>query len=349
MNNTFSDKVKYNALVRKDKSYEGLFFVGVKTTGIFCRPSCTARKPKKENVVFYDKALDAMRDGFRPCKVCKPLTSLGQAPEDIDSLLKQLEREPYLKLKDYDLVKKGIQPSRVRRWFMANHGMTFQAYQRLLRINNAFTNINNGSKVIEAAYDNGYSSLSGFQHSFKKAAAMNPKEAASRETLALTRIETPLGQMIAVAASKGICILEFTDRRMLETEFKQIEKYFKSPILPGKSEHFAELKQQLAEYFKNKRKEFDLPLVTPGTEFQNGVWNVLRGIPYGETISYKKEAILLGNPKAVRAVANANGMNRISIVIPCHRVIGDNGKLVGYGGGLWRKEWLLKHEGAIEN
>jgi AraC family transcriptional regulator of adaptative response/methylated-DNA-[protein]-cysteine methyltransferase len=106
--------------------------------------------------------------------------------------------------------------------------------------------------------------------------------------------------MIAVAASKGICILEFTDRRMLETEFKQIEKYFKSPILPGKNEHFAELRQQLSEYFKGKRKEFDLPLVTPGTDFQKGVWKVLRGIPYGETISYKKEAILLGNPKAVQ-------------------------------------------------
>ena len=130
MTTTLTDRIKYNALVKKDKSFEGIFFVGVKTTGIFCRPSCTARKPKKENVIFYDKALDAMRDGFRPCKVCKPLTSLGQAPKDIDSLLKQLEREPYLKLKDYDLVKKGIQPSRVRRWFMANHGMTFQAYQR---------------------------------------------------------------------------------------------------------------------------------------------------------------------------------------------------------------------------
>ncbi len=350
MNNTLSDRVKYNALVNKDKSYEGIFFVGVKTTGIFCRPSCTARKPKRENVVFYDKALDAMRDGFRPCKVCKPLKSLGQTPEDIDSLLRQLEQEPYLKLKDYDLVKKGIQPSRVRRWFMANHGMTFQAYQRLLRINNAFTNINNGSKVIEAAFDNGYSSLSGFQHSFKKATAMNPKEAGLRETLALTRIETPLGQMIAVASSKGICILEFTDRRMLETQFKQVEKFYGSPILPGKSVFFEELRKQLKEYFSGDRRDFSVALNMVGTEFQKSVWKILQTIPYGETISYKTEAQRLGKPSAVRAVANANGHNRISIIIPCHRVIGDNGKLVGYGGGLWRKEWLIKHEvRAIEN
>ena len=344
MNNILSDRVKYNALVNKDKSFEGIFFVGVKTTGIFCRPSCTARKPKKENVVFYDKALDAMRDGFRPCKVCKPLKSLGQTPDDIDSLLKELEQEPYLKLKDYDLVKKGMQPSRVRRWFMANHGMTFQAYQRLLRINNAFTNINSGSKVIEAAFDNGYSSLSGFQHSFKKATAMNPKEAGSRETLALTRIETPLGQMIAVAASKGICILEFTDRRMLETQFKQVEKFYGSPILPGKSVFFDELRKQLKEYFKGDRRNFSVELNMVGTEFQKSVWKILQTIPYGETISYKTEAQRLGKPSAVRAVANANGHNRISIIIPCHRVIGDNGKLVGYGGGLWRKEWLIKHE-----
>ena len=222
--------------------------------------------------------------------------------------------------------------------------MTFQAYQRLLRINNAYTNISNGSKVTDAAFDNGYSSLSGFQHTFKKAAAMNPKDAGSKEPLALARVETPLGQMIAVASSKGICILEFTDRRMLETQFRQVEKHFQSPVLPGRNKHFGVLKEQLAEYFKGKRKEFEVPLHVVGTPFQKSVWDILMKIPYGKTISYKRQAELLGKPTAVRAVANANGHNRIAVIIPCHRVIGDNGKLVGYGGGLWRKDRLLKLE-----
>lgn len=344
MTSVLSDNIKYKALLKKDKSYEGLFFVGVKTTGIFCRPSCTARKPKRENVVFYEKALDAMRDGFRPCKVCNPLQALGTMPDEIRTLLIQLEKEPYRRISDHDLTEKGIQPERVRRWFKSNHGMTFQSYQRLIRINNAYTNISNGSKVIEAAYGSGYSSLSGFQHTFRKAAAMNPSESASREQLALTRIETPLGQMIAVASSAGICILEFTDRRMLETQFRQVEKHFRSPILPGSSRYFEELKKQLKEYFEGGRKNFDIALKTVGTDFQKSVWNILMTIPYGKTISYKEEAAGLMNPKAVRAVANANGHNRIAIIIPCHRVIGDNGKLVGYGGGLWRKDWLIRHE-----
>ncbi|MCB0728815.1 MAG: methylated-DNA--[protein]-cysteine S-methyltransferase, partial [Ignavibacteriae bacterium] len=143
---------------------------------------------------------------------------------------------------------------------------------------------------------------------------------------------------------EGICLFDFTDRRMLETELKQIQKHFKSTILPGKSKYFGPLIKQITEYFEGKRKNFDIPLVTPGTEFQNKVWKVLRTIPYGETRSYKKQAITLGNVKAVRAVANANGDNRISILIPCHRVIGEDGKLVGYGGGLWRKQWLLNLE-----
>ncbi len=339
-----SDKTKYKALLNKDKSFEGIFFVGVKTTGIFCRPSCTAKKPKPENVAFYDKALDALRDGFRPCKICKPLQPLGETPDEIRNLLGEIEEDPFDRIKDYDLKQRGIEPSRIRRWFASNHGMTFHAYQRLLRINKAFTNIKNGSKVIEAAFNNGYNSLSGFQHTFRKTSSMSPSQSASRETLSLTRFETPLGQMIAVASSKGICILEFTDRRMLETQFKQTERYFRSPITPGKSEYFENLKIEIKRYFRGELKNFETPLQFVGTPFQRSVWNVLASIPYGKTISYKEEAKILGNVKAVRAVANANGHNRIAIIIPCHRVIGNNGELVGYGGGLWRKDWLLKLE-----
>jgi len=345
MDNLFlTEDIMFKALLAKDRQFEGQFIVGVKTTGIFCRPSCTARKPKKENVEFFNSTKSAMASGYRPCKVCKPLVKSGEVPDEIKMILSDIENNPSEKITDYGLVKKGIEPSRVRRWFLKNHGMTFQAYQRLLRINSAFNNIKDGDKVIEAAFENGYDSLSGFNHSFKKATSINPKDSAYNDFLTYTRFTTPLGPMMAVASEDGICLFDFTDRRMLETELKQIQKHFKSTILPGKSKYFEPVIKQITEYFEGKRKNFDIPLVTPGTEFQNKVWKVLQTIPYGETRSYKKQAISLGNVKAVRAVANANGDNRISILIPCHRVIGEDGKLVGYGGGLWRKQWLLNLE-----
>ncbi len=150
--------------------------------------------------------------------------------------------------------------------------------------------------------------------------------------------------MFACASSQGLCLLEFTDRRMLETEFKDLRKRLNAVILPGENPHLKETETQIKEYFQGKRKSFSVALHTPGTDFQQSVWKVLQNIPYGETRSYLEQATALGNPKAVRAVASANGHNRIAIIIPCHRVIGSDGKLVGYGGGLHRKKWLLDLE-----
>jgi len=159
-----------------------------------------------------------------------------------------------------------------------------------------------------------------------------------------TRIETELGIMIAGATNEGICLFEFSDRRMLNTEYKDLEKYLKTTIDEGDNFHFIALRQQLSEYFEGRRKEFTIPLVTPGTPFQQSVWKELTKIPFGTTRSYYEQSVALGKPESVRAVANANGMNRISIIIPCHRVIGSDGNLTGYGGGLKRKKWLLDHE-----
>jgi len=160
----------------------------------------------------------------------------------------------------------------------------------------------------------------------------------------ITRIKTPLGEMTAGATEEGICLLEFSDRGVLSSEYNDLSKLLNTPIKEGYSRHFRPLKRQLKEYFKGKRKEFSLPVVTPGTEFQQAVWKEIRNIPYGSTKSYGDQAKSLNNPASVRAVANANGANRISIIIPCHRVIGSDGSLVGYGGGLKRKKWLIDHE-----
>lgn len=334
----------YKALVDKDVAYEGTFIAAVKTTGVFCRPTCTARKPKKENVEFFKTTKEALAKGYRPCKICHPLERFGKTPDFVKYVLDELSADPSKKFRDRDLIETGIEPSKIRRWFLKNHGVTFHAYQRMFRINTAFKKIREGESVTSVAFDSGYESLSGFNESFKSIFGVAPSNSKEKQVINITRLETPLGTMFACATDQGICLLEFTDRKMLETEFKTLAKRLNANIIQGDNQHFKVLKKELKEYFDGNRKEFTVPLHTPGTEFQQSVWNLLRTIPYGATRSYKQQAIALNRPEAIRAVANANGMNRISIIIPCHRVIGEDGSLTGYGGGLWRKKWLLDFE-----
>jgi len=345
--NNLSNDIMYQASFEKNPEFEGVFWMGVKTTGIFCRPTCTARKPKPENVEFFDNTKDAILKGYRPCKVCKPLENPDETPAEIQKLMDELSADPSLKFKDYDLVKRGLEPANVRRWFLKHHGMTFHAFQRTFKINSAFKKLQQGENVLDVALDNGYESLSGFNDSFKNVFGVSPKNSKMEKIVDLKRIETPLGTMIACANENGICMLEFSDRKALPTEFKDISKHFDANIVQGENPHFKTLEKELEEYFEGKRKDFTVPLAPVGTDFQKNVWEILRTIPYGTTRSYQQQADILGNPKAVRAVANANGLNKISIIIPCHRVIGSNGTLTGYGGGIWRKQKLLELEKAI--
>ena len=342
-----SADIMYQASFNKNPDFEGVLWMGVKTAGIFCRPTCTARKPKSENVEFFQNTKDAILKGYRPCKVCKPLENPNETPEYIQKILEELRENPALKFKDFDLVQRGVEPATVRRWFQKNHGMTFQAFQRMFRLNTAFKKIQQGENIMETAYDSGFESLSGFNESFKTIFGVSPKNSKTQKIIDLKRIETPIGTMYAAATAEGICMLEFTDRKMLETEFKDLAKSLNAIIIQGENPHFIPLEKELAEYFLGKRTEFTVPLSPVGTDFQKSVWKVLMKIPYGETWNYKKQSEVLGDAKKVRAVANANGMNKISILIPCHRVIGSNGTLTGYGGGIWRKQKLVEQEKAI--
>jgi AraC family transcriptional regulator of adaptative response/methylated-DNA-[protein]-cysteine methyltransferase len=336
--------VLYKALLEKDSRFEGLFVVAVKTTGIFCRPTCAARKPKPENVEFFASPREALLRGYRPCKVCAPLSAPGEVPEPLRRLLEEVHGDTTGRITDRDLKERGIDPHGVRRWFQKHHGMTFHAYCRTLRLSQAFGQIRHGEEVGHAAFGTGYESLSGFTESFKKATGFPPEECRRRGLVTVTRLLTPLGPMMAGATEEGICLLEFVDRRMIETQLARLRQRLSAEILSGSSPHFAPLNAQLAEYFSGTRRAFDLPLVLAGTPFQEKVWEGLRTIPYGTTRSYQEQAQRLGIPEAVRAVARANGDNRIAILVPCHRVIGKDGKLVGYGGGLWRKQHLLDLE-----
>lgn len=338
------EKILYKALLEKDSSFDGVYFAGVKTTGVFCRLTCTARKPKPENVEFFPSAREALLYGYRPCKICEPLSNSGETPGWLKPLLDEIHGNPDVRLDYAALRERGLEPARVRRWFKKHHGMTFQSYQRTLRISGAFGRIRQGGKVIDAAFESGYGSLSGFADSFKKTTGIPPSRSAGKQLVNVTRIPTPLGPMLAGATDEGVCLLEFVDRRMIETQLARLRRYLDAELLSGGNRHFETLERQLAEYFDGRRKEFDVPLVVPGTPFQKKVWDALMQIPYGETRSYAEQAKAIGNPKAVRAVAKANGDNRVGIIIPCHRVIGSNGELTGYGGGLWRKRHLLDLE-----
>nr|WP_280642553.1 methylated-DNA--[protein]-cysteine S-methyltransferase [Gilliamella bombicola] len=165
----------------------------------------------------------------------------------------------------------------------------------------------------------------------------------------MNRLTTPLGPMFVCSTNQGICLLEFVDRRMLETEFEQLQKQLKMKIIFGDNNHIKQTKKEIEEYFQGKRQHFNIKLHTPGTDFQNNVWDCLKQIPYGKLTTYKQQAEKINNPQAIRAVASANGFNRVAIIVPCHRVIGSNGELMGYGGGLERKRWLIEHEKKYSN
>jgi len=331
----------------RDGSYEGVFVTAVRTTGIFCRPTCPARRPKLENIEFFPTSRDALAAGYRPCKRCVPLTPVGRAPSWLAPLLDAVDREPARRWRDDDLRRLGLSPSRIARWFKAHHGVTFHAYSRLRRLGGALGRIQKGTHVTMAAGDVGYESLSAFNDAFLKFAGTSPIRASGRTVVHVTRVESPVGQLVLGATDTDLVLLEFVDRRMLPTQVARVAKALGCVFAPGETPLLKRVRTQLDEYFSGRRKNFDLPIAMTGTPFQTSVWKALLEIPSGATRSYKDVAEAIGRPEAVRAVARANGDNRMAIVIPCHRVIGADGKLVGYGGGLWRKQRLLDLERGV--
>ncbi len=335
----------YKALLNREQKFVGIFFVGVKTTAIFCIATCRARKPKLENVEFYTTFKEAMNNGYRPCKICKPTQNAHKPPEQVEIAMALVKNHPKEKVSDQMLREQKISPEVVRRWFKKNYGLTYHAYQRMYRINTAFQELKMGKRTTATAFDSGYDSLSGFGYTYKKLLGISPSKSLGHTVILISRLTTPIGPMFVCATNEGICLLEFVDRKMLETEFKDLQRLLKATIMMGENTHIEQAKKELADYFIGSRQTFDVALHTPGTEFQNQVWEGLQKIPYGEMATYGQQAKKLDKPKAIRAVARANGYNRVSIMIPCHRVIGSDGALTGYGGGLERKKWLLDHEG----
>jgi AraC family transcriptional regulator, regulatory protein of adaptative response / methylated-DNA-[protein]-cysteine methyltransferase len=334
----------YRALVNRDASFEGIFFVGVRTTGIFCRPTCTAKKPARENVDFFATSGEALESGYRACLRCHPMDPGMRAPELIERLRAEVERAPGGRLTDKELIALSIDPSTARRQFKRHYGMTFQAYHRARRMGLALSDVRRGGRVDEARNGSGFESESGFREAFTKIFGEPPTTAKARAPLFAERIETPLGAMIAVADDEGLRLLEFIDRRATERELSILRNRLRTNVVPGEHRYLSAVREQLTNYFSGKNLEFNVPLAPVGSPFQLRAWKILQSIRVGETRSYSWMAKRLGDENARRAVGRANGTNMICIVIPCHRVIRADGTLCGYGGGLWRKKWLLDHE-----
>lgn len=334
----------YRALIRRDAAYDGVFLTAVKTTGIFCRPTCPARKPNRSSVEFFASAREALLAGYRPCKRCRPMDAVSRPPEWVQKLKQRLEDEPSNRLRAADLRSMRIDPARAGRWFKQHYGMTFQAYCRARRLGTALAAVREGRDLNHVSLRSGYDSISGFRDAFTRLFGAPPGKARNASCLLAKWLDTPLGPMLAIADDAGLCLLEFIDRRMLETQLATLRRRFGCAIVPGENSHLKRIAPELETYFVGTLNRFTVPLSLRGTPFQMKVWKRLMEIPFGETLSYAQMARDIGVPGSQRAVGKANGDNRLAIVIPCHRVVRSDGTLCGYGGGVWRKQWLLEHE-----
>lgn len=329
------------AYLARDPAYDGLFVVGVRTTGIFCRPTCPARSPRPTNVEFYPSAAAAVFSGYRPCKRCRPLAVANQ-PDWVAPLLERIEADPAARVTDKNLHALGVDPGTVRRHFVRHYGMTFQAYTRARRLAVGLRGLSAGATVDAAALAAGYESVSGFREAFGKAAG-TPPAGGGWNRLFGAWLPSPLGPLLAAAGDDGLYLLSFADGDPA-AQLAAAGRDLGRPVLPGPHPHLDTLRAELDAYFAGRLRAFTVPVAYPGTPFQRRVWDELLRIPYGETRSYRDVAAATGDARAVRAVGRANGTNRICVVIPCHRVVNTGGELGGYGGGLRRKQYLLNLE-----
>ncbi len=334
----------YEAFSRREAALDGVVYVCVKTTGIFCRPVCPARTPKSQNVVFVGSPADAIAAGYRACKRCRPLEAPESPSALLDRLLSMVEEDPSRRWSEADLRTLGIEPATARRHFQRRFDMTFSQYARARRLGHAFKTIKGGDAVIEAQLDAGFESGSGFRDAFSRQFGEAPNRSRAAQAFVMSWIDTPLGPMLAVADDNALHMLEFIERKSLREHLERYRTQFNATVVPGSSPALERIQQELSAYFSGDNLDFSSTIAGAGTEFQNQTWTALRNIPPGETRSYAELASAIGNPSAVRAVANANRQNRCAIILPCHRVIGSDGSLTGYAGGLWRKQWLLDHE-----
>ena len=331
------------AVTSRDPAWDGLFIVAVRTTRIACRPVCPSRPALPENREFFPTLAAAEAAGYRACRRCHPGRP-APLPTWWGRLESALATAGAERLSDQALQQLDLDPVVIRRHFRRTHGMTFQAWARAQRVAKAQHRLREGDMLDHVILTSGYASHSGFRDAFARIVGMPPGRARGGEAMVATTFDSPVGPLVAAATEEGVMLLEFGDLARLEEQATRLRRRFVGPLIVGEHPHLSQLGEELTEYFAGTRRDFTVPLVVRGTPFEERVWAALRQIPYGSTCSYADVAERIGSPNASRAVGSANGRNRLAIVIPCHRVVNADGKLGGYGGGLWRKKRLLELE-----
>ncbi len=337
------DEARWKAIVDRDVLADSAFYYGVRSTGVYCRPTCPSRRPGRENVVFFDRLEDAERAGFRPCLRCRPdeVTAHQQVVARVQHLLETVEPAPSLAELGRAV---GLSPFHLQRIFKRYTGLSPRQYAIVRRAERLKAGLRNGASVTEAMYDAGYGSSRALYDSANEQLGMTPgayKNGGQGQRIRYALVDTPLGRMLIAATDRGLCALRFGEDSALLQELRA--EFPRAPIVRD-AQSVEPYVQAVLDYFAGDSPIFDLPLDLRATAFQKRVWEVLRRIPYGQTWTYREVAEMIGQPNAVRAVARACASNPVALVVPCHRVIRKNGALTGYRWGIERKRALLDRE-----
>jgi AraC family transcriptional regulator, regulatory protein of adaptative response / methylated-DNA-[protein]-cysteine methyltransferase len=337
---TIDPEAAWAAFTARNRAFDGMFVGAVKTTGIYCKPSCPARHPLPQNVAYFADSAGARAAGYRACLRCKP-DEVGRDREAVAKAVRLIEAAEGLPLLETLAAKVGYAPHHFHRLFKRDMGVTPIAYARALRAKRTETMLDEATTVTEAIYDAGFESPSRFYAESGDRLGMTPsawRNGGAGVTIRYAVVETALGNMLLAATEKGICRLSFDE------DADALKKRFYNAIIEEGGAGMAELVTGAIAAIETPSAMPELPLDVAGTAFQQAVWQELRRIPPGETRSYAQIAAAVGKPAAVRATGSANGANNVAVLIPCHRVIRSDGTLGGYAYGFDRKSELLRRE-----
>jgi AraC family transcriptional regulator of adaptative response/methylated-DNA-[protein]-cysteine methyltransferase len=334
------DDEAWNAVLGRSRSYDGRFVTGVHSTGIYCRPSCGARHPSRENVRFYASTAEAESAGLRPCKRCRP-GDISRDEAAVSQALARLRRGDDVITLEKLAAETGYSATHFQRLFKRAVGLSPAAYARALKLERAGEALSDGTSVTEAVYAAGYNAPSRFYAASQGKLGMAPsawRNGGVGVTIRWAEVPTSLGRMLVAATDKGVCRLSFDEGAdALAIRFPRAE------LVEG-GEAFAALLADVLAAVEQPGESRAIPLDVQGTAFQQAVWQELQRIPHGETRSYAQIAAAVGKPGAVRAAGSANGANNVAVLIPCHRVVRSDGTLGGYAYGLDIKRELLRRE-----
>lgn len=343
----------WRAVQNRDASRDGDFFYGVMTTGVYCRPSCSSRRPLRKNIRFFATAEAAERAGLRPCKRCRPTgAAVNVLNQVVHELARRIEAEPERKISLEQMARRaGYSPFHLQRSFKAIIGSSPKEYQTAARVRLLKQELRNAAPVADAIYQAGFGSGSRVYEQADGQLGMTPSEYRSGGkglTISYASGSTPLGLMMIGATDRGICFLQFgeSDQALLGDLKQQFPAASVQPMPDDSRSQFESWMAALNRHLRGIEPRLDLPLDVRGTAFQLIVWRYLQKVPYGEVRSYAEVAEAIGKPGAARAVARACATNSVALLIPCHRVVRGTGELGGYRWGMQRKRVLLDSERA---